>query len=126
MFEDWENPPGIEILRPVDREVQVMSTALWPPPPRSSMSLAPCEASDHGLVLDDHHQGRQIAWIRSSDGGWLAVVMVTLTTADKANAITTALWLQSHQLRLPIKTYVHKGGTKPRRGRGSLRGRNRG
>lgn len=101
MFEDWINPPGVEILCREDRPVEVFGTGLWCRPGSSSLSRAPGDVRAHGLKIGAFHPGRQVAWVRLSSGGWLAVVDVELSTVDGSNAVDTVLWLQPHQLRLP-------------------------
>lgn len=101
MFDSWVNPPGVEICRRVDRPVQMFGTGLWCRPGQSSLSLAPGDVRAHGLKIGAFHPGQQVAWVRLSSGGWLAVVRVELSTADGSNTVDTALWLQPHQLRLP-------------------------
>jgi hypothetical protein len=37
--------------------------------------------------------GRQIAWMRRSDGGWFAVVLIRAGSANNQSAVTMQLWL---------------------------------
>jgi hypothetical protein len=37
---------------------------------------------------------RQIAWIRMSNGGWLAVVLVPASSANRRCRVTLQLWLE--------------------------------
>ncbi|EIC67171.1 hypothetical protein OUW_05543 [Mycobacteroides abscessus M93] len=65
------------------------------------MSLSPTLARRHGLVIESLHPGRQLAWVRTSTGDWLALVAVQASTADGLNSLTMQLWLQRHQFQLP-------------------------
>lgn len=52
------------------------------------MSLSPLFARRHGLVIESLHSGRQLAWVRLSTGGWLALVTIEARTADGLNSLT--------------------------------------
>jgi hypothetical protein len=42
---------------------------------------------------------RQVAWIRrSSDGGWLAVVLMPAGSANGQSRVTMQLWLESDMI----------------------------
>ena len=36
---------------------------------------------------------RQVAWIRRSDGGWLAVVLMPAASGNQQSRVTIPLWL---------------------------------
>lgn len=112
MFDRWNDPPGVEMLRRVDRRVIVDTTKVWPvtywgpPEPGNSegvrpMQFAPHDVQEHGLRIDTLQEGRQIAWIRRSFGEWLALVCISVGSADGKSALTMPLWLQTNAFRLP-------------------------
>lgn len=102
MFDEWRNPPGIEIYRPVDRTVLVRSHQVFSGEVGShQMSLSPTLARQHGLVIESLQPGRQLAWVRTNTGDWLALVIVEVATADGLNSLAMQLWLQRHQFQLP-------------------------
>ncbi|ORA28162.1 hypothetical protein [Mycobacteroides abscessus] len=72
------------------------------------MSLNPTLARRHGLVIDALQTGRQLAWVRTNTGDWLALVVVEVTTADGLNHVTMQLWLQRHQFQLPHRDFPTK------------------
>ena len=39
-------------------------------------------------------RGQQIAWVRRFDGGWLAVVRVPATSANRQSRLTMQLWVE--------------------------------
>ncbi|SHV73078.1 hypothetical protein [Mycobacteroides abscessus] len=112
MFDNWVDPPGVEILRQVDRRVIVDTHKVWSAPywgPRQPantegvrpMSFAPPEVREHGLVIAPMQEGRQVAWIRRAFGEWLALVFVNASSADGRSQLTMPLWLQGSAFRLP-------------------------
>lgn len=106
MFESWVNAPGGEIYRPIDRPVLVLTHQVLAGDAGShQMSLSPLFARRHGLVIESLHSGRQLAWVRLSTGGWLALVTIEARTADGLNSLTMDLWLQRHQFMLPHQNY---------------------
>lgn len=65
------------------------------------MSLSPLFTRRRGLVIESLHSGRQLARVRLSTGGWLALVTIEARTADGLNSLTMDLRLQRHQFMLP-------------------------
>ncbi|ORB49412.1 hypothetical protein BST43_23405 [Mycobacteroides saopaulense] len=106
MFDLWENPPEVDIYRPVDRPVIVRLHQVFSGQVGShQMSLSPTLARRHGLVIQSLHPGRQLAWVRTSTGDWLALVVVEVGTADGMNHVAMQLWLQRHQFQLPHRDF---------------------
>ncbi|TDZ82784.1 hypothetical protein DE4585_01576 [Mycobacteroides salmoniphilum] len=102
MFDSWKGPPGVEIYRPIDRPVVVLThQVLLGETGSRQMTLSPTPARRHGLVVESLHAGRQLAWVRRNTGGWLALVTIEARTADGLNSLTMDLWLQRHQFMLP-------------------------
>ena len=42
--------------------------------------------------------GRQVAWLRTCDGGFLGVVLVVATSANRRSRVTMQLWLPARRL----------------------------
>jgi hypothetical protein len=42
--------------------------------------------------------GRQVAWVRRSDGGWLAVVLVPVTSGNERSRLVMPMWLSPSQV----------------------------
>ncbi|WP_132827775.1 hypothetical protein [Mycobacteroides abscessus] len=111
LFTGWHDPPGVQILRRVDRRVIVDTHKAWPAPywppdaPNAGsvrpMSFAAAEVRNHGLHLETLHEGRQVAWIRQSTGQFLGLVLVDAVSRDGRSQMTMPLWLQSSTFRLP-------------------------
>ena len=38
--------------------------------------------------------GRQVAWLRRADGGWLALVLVPAASTNQAAHVTLQLWVE--------------------------------
>lgn len=105
MFELWANSDG-GIYRAVDRPVVVLThQVLLGHTGSHQMTLSPPFARQHGLIIESLHPGRQLAWVRLSTGGWLALVTIEARTADGLNTLTMDLWLQRHQFMLPHPSY---------------------
>jgi hypothetical protein len=47
-----------------------------------------------GLRLEPWMPGRQVAWLRRADGGWLALVLVPATSTNQAAHVTMQLWVE--------------------------------
>ena len=47
-----------------------------------------------GVRLDPWMPGRQVAWLRRSDGGWLALVLVPAASTNQAAHVTLQLWVE--------------------------------
>lgn len=106
MFDFWENPPEGGTYLAVDRPVVVLShQVLLGDTGSHQMALSPPFARQHGLIIESLHPGHQLAWVRLSTGGWLALVTIEARTADGLNTLTMDLWLQRHQFMLPHPNY---------------------
>jgi hypothetical protein len=47
-----------------------------------------------GLRLDPWMAGRQVAWLRRSDGGWLALVLLPAASTNETARMTLQLWVE--------------------------------
>ncbi|PJE03527.1 MAG: hypothetical protein CK429_32485 [Mycobacterium sp.] len=51
-----------------------------------------------GLRLDPWMPARQTAWVRRSDGGWLALAQCTAASTNGHTELTMSLWLEPDAL----------------------------
>lgn len=92
MFESWAMSAEYPILFEVDRDVLVNVAGLSPPTAVRKDKL-PLWVKSSGLLLDPEMPARQLAWIRRSDGGWIALVQLTAKSANRQSQLTMDLWL---------------------------------
>lgn len=76
---------------PCDRPVTVNTS--WPPPSGARRDELAMWIKASGLHLDHEMQARQLAWVRRSDGLWLAVVELTAHSSNARSSVTATLWL---------------------------------
>lgn len=81
---------------PVDRAVMINMARVYP-----GLGIAagrqdelPLWVRSFGLRLDPWMPARQTAWVRRSDGGWLAVLQCTATSTNGRTKLTMSLWLE--------------------------------
>jgi len=99
MFEAWENIDGYTTLFPCDRPVMVNTS--WLPASGTRRDKLAMWIKSSGLHLDYEMPGRQIAWVRRSDGSWIAVVELTARSGNKRSSLTATLWLPAEAIRPP-------------------------
>lgn len=93
MFESWQAELlGYRTLIPVDRPVMVNTARAFPPSGARRDQLAMWIKSG-GVVLDAWMEGRQTAWLRRADGGWLAAVTIKVASGNKRSHLAMQLWL---------------------------------
>ncbi|WP_082945408.1 hypothetical protein [Mycobacterium sp. E2733] len=73
MFDSWESSDEYATLYRLDREVRVDVARIFPSKAKRKDEL-PMWVKAFGLHLEPTMMARQIAWIRTSNGGWLAAV----------------------------------------------------
>ncbi|SCX15316.1 MULTISPECIES: hypothetical protein [Mycobacteriaceae] len=95
MFDTWRNPRTL-ILR--DEPVEVLTNHVWPDA-LGAMSLAPADVRNHGLYVDAIARGRLLAWVRRSNGVWLAVVQIEGRSRDGQSSLTMTLWVLPNAVR---------------------------
>ncbi|WP_246241439.1 hypothetical protein [Mycolicibacterium madagascariense] len=57
------------------------------------MDEVPLFVRSEGLLVEPRMPGHLIAWLRRSDGSWIAVVEVELFSANRRSRTTATLWL---------------------------------
>lgn len=102
MFETWENIDGYTTLFPCDRPVMVNTG--WLPASGTRRDKLAMWIKSSGLHLDYEMPGRQIAWVRRSDGSWIAVVELTAHSGNKRSSLTATLWLPPGAIRAQAPT----------------------
>ncbi|ETA92307.1 hypothetical protein O982_23865 [Mycobacterium avium 10-5581] len=99
MFEQWRQSEEFPTLFRIDREVVVDVGRIFPAAQIRKDQL-PLWVKASGLVLEPTMTARQIAWIRRSDGGWLAAVEMPASSANGGSRITMKLWVPAHAIEL--------------------------
>lgn len=94
LFDRWKNDAAYPTLFPVDRPVRVeIARALPAGGARVRQDTLPLWVRGCGLRLEPWMTARQVAWVRRSDGGFLAVVLLDAASANGHSAVTMQLWL---------------------------------
>lgn len=93
MFDEWVSDPEYPTLFRVDREVVVSTAEALPSSGRKLAGQPPIWVRSFGLQIEPLMQGRQIAWVRRSNGGWLAVVIVPAASGNGRSRLSIPLWL---------------------------------
>ncbi|WP_235718646.1 MULTISPECIES: hypothetical protein [Mycolicibacterium] len=57
------------------------------------MDELPLWVRSGGVFIEPRMPGRLIAWLRRSDGSWVAVVELELSSANQRSRATATLWL---------------------------------
>lgn len=99
MFEQWRQSEEFPTLFRVDREVQVDVGRVFPVA-RIGKDQLPLWVKASGLALEPTMTARQIAWIRRSDGGWLAAVELPASSANGRSRIAMKLWVPAQAIEL--------------------------
>lgn len=92
MFDEWTVSDEYPTLFLLSRSVWV-DTARVLPASGIRQDQLPLWVRGCGLRVEPRILGRQTAWLRRSDGGWLAVVEVSAASSNGQSRISTALWL---------------------------------
>jgi hypothetical protein len=93
VFEEWQSDPEYPTLFRVDRDVVVSTAEALPSSSRKLAGQPPAWIKAFGLRIEPQMPGRQIAWVRRSNGGWLAVVLVPAASGNGRSSLTIPLWL---------------------------------
>jgi hypothetical protein len=94
MFDQWRQTPDYPTLYRVNREVLVDTTRAFPSVTGIRQDQLPMWVKACALRVERPWMpGRQIAWMRRSDGGWCAVVLIRAGSANNQSAVTMQLWL---------------------------------
>lgn len=80
----------------VDRPVMVNMTRVFPGLGSTvrRQDERPLWVRSFGVRLDPWMPARQTAWVRRSDGGWLAVLQCTANSTNGYTEVTMSLWLE--------------------------------
>ncbi|WP_273735423.1 hypothetical protein [Mycolicibacterium septicum] len=97
LFDGWKVDVEYPTLFRVDRIVRVDPNQVFPPCDRRKDEL-PLWIKSFGAHLDTSMLARQLAWLRRSDGSWLAFVELPVTSANGASQLTMELWLPAAAL----------------------------
>ncbi len=92
MFDDWQRSSEYPTLFPVSRPVWV-NTARPLPGSGARMDEVPLWVRSGGLFIEPRMPGQLTAWLRRSDGSWVAVVELELSSANRRSRATATLWL---------------------------------
>ncbi len=103
MFESWEDSAEFPTLFRVDREVRVDVARVFPAGGIRKDEL-PLWVKACGLLLEPAMSARQIAWVRRSDGGWLAAVEMPASSANGRSRLAMQLWLPPEALTAEFST----------------------
>jgi hypothetical protein len=98
MFDSWESSGKYATLHRIDREVRVDVARVFPSKAKRKDEL-PMWVKAFGLHLEPTMMARQIAWIRTSNGGWLAAVEMPATSGNGRSRLTMNLWLPAEVVR---------------------------
>jgi hypothetical protein len=93
MFERWVSDPAHPTLFRVDRQVAVYASAALPSTANVRADTLPLWVKSLGLRVEAHMHARQVAWVRRSDGGWLAAVLMPAASSNGKSRVTIPLWL---------------------------------
>ena len=92
MFDSWIESTDYRTLFLLDRQVRVDTARLFPATGIRKDEL-PLWVKTAGLLVEPSMLARQIAWLRRSDGGWVAAVAMPVRSANGRSRLTMQLWL---------------------------------
>lgn len=96
MFDDWvpDSSGGLTLFR-VERDVQIDMWRVVPPTrfDKFRSDQVPMWLKCGGLQIEPVMRGRQLAWVRRTTGGWLAVCEVVACSPNGRSHLTMQLWL---------------------------------
>lgn len=93
MFERWVSDPAHPTLFRTNRPVAVYAAEALPSTGDVRADKLPLWVRSFGLRVEAHMLARQIAWIRRSDGGWLAAVLMPAASSNGKSRLTVPLLL---------------------------------
>lgn len=103
MFEQWRDSDEYPTLFRLHREVRVDMVSLLPASGFRQDEL-PLWVKSCGLRLEPWMPARQVAWVRRSDGGWLAVVEMPAGSANGHSHVNMQLWLPPQAVTTDLTT----------------------
>jgi hypothetical protein len=99
VFDAWRDPRMLVVR---DEPVEVLTNNVWPDA-LGAMTQAPYEVRNRGLHVDSIAPGRLLAWVRRSNGVWLAAVQIEGRSRDGQSSLTMTLWVLPHAVR-PVRS----------------------
>ncbi|VBA34470.1 hypothetical protein [Mycobacterium pseudokansasii] len=97
MFEHWDDSAEFPTLVRVDRQVRLDVARVFPASGLRKDEL-PLWVKAGGVVLEPVMLARQVAWLRRSEGSWLACVQMPARSANRRSQLTMNLWLPPQAL----------------------------
>jgi hypothetical protein len=89
---------GHRTLFRTDRDVAVYAHDALPSSGRRPANQVPLWVKAAGVRIEAHMLARQIAWVRRSDGGWMALVLVPATSSNRRLQIALPMCVDSSQI----------------------------
>jgi hypothetical protein len=96
----WEDSADYRTLFRLDRQVRVDVARIFPPTGTRKDEL-PLWVKAGGALLEPVMPARQIAWLRRSDGGWIAAVEMPVSSAIARSRLSMQLWRPADAVSAP-------------------------
>ena len=97
VFEPWGCDEHRTLFR-TDRDVAVYAHDALPSSGRRPANQVPLWVKAAGVRIEAHMLARQIAWVKRSDGGWMALVLVPATSSNRRLKIALPMCVDSSQI----------------------------
>jgi len=97
VFDSWNDSADYPTLFRLDRHVRVDVARVFPPTAIRKDEI-PLWVKSGAVLLEPTMDARQIAWLRKSDGGWVAAVAMPVRSANGRSRLTMQLWLPADAL----------------------------
>jgi hypothetical protein len=104
VFEAWNDAAGYPTLHRLERDVLVDVARVFPGLGGRRQDELPLWVKAFGLRLEPWMPAHQLAWIRRSDGGWLAIVDMPATSANGQSSVVMRLWLHPEMITTDLST----------------------
>jgi hypothetical protein len=107
MFDQWWQDSEYPTLYRVERDVIVDVSRAFPGAGHVRQDELPLWVKTSALRFEPSMRARQVAWIRrASDGGWLAVVLMSAGSANGKSTVTMQLWLEPEMISIDLAGHV--------------------
>jgi hypothetical protein len=93
-FALWKSSAEYPTLFRIDRDVVVDAARLFPPSGRRADCI-PMWVKAFGVRLEPQMVGRQKAWVRRSEGSFLGLIDLPVTSANGFSHLVMSLWVPS-------------------------------
>lgn len=104
-FHQWRDERTLRLFTP-PRPVEVLTDAVWPHTWRITRTPASLWVRANGVRVESVMPAEQLAWLRASDGTFLAVIQMRCTSANGHNHILLPLTVESSAVRPHPQTHV--------------------